>query len=312
LPEPAAPVIVAPDQLPSTTLEALSPATGPEEKLPALAMNVPPRDDCAAAGVSAPELRFLPQMMIVRVLPATADLFGDGHALPGAGAEAATTASRTSNECTVTPREPGASAVARFALRPLVFFDFFPFGGLDSNWCWLPTVTGQMPVTSCGPLRVVALTLKFALRPGRMSSPAVLALSNVHLSADRRARQPAGPPKQRVIVHWFDGRRICKEPSRTVPVFLTVKVKTVPAVSFRYWMCGLMDAVAPNDVRAPADDAPPTTARATTTSGITRQRALLPEFWVLQTTLMPRSPSAPLRREAQLLHGNLVHAPAVV
>src|SRR5437763_14210352 len=52
---------------------------------------------------------------------------------------------------------------------------------------------------------------------------------------------------QAVIVHWLDGRSISTAPMLdVVPVLWTVNVKTVPAVSFRYWTAGATEALAAN------------------------------------------------------------------
>src|SRR5207237_9642544 len=55
--------------------------------------------------------------------------------------------------------------------------------------------------------------------------------------------QPAGPPEQCVIFHSPDGRSTRTPPIGTVPVLFSVRVKTVPRLSFRNWTCGVIDPV---------------------------------------------------------------------
>ena len=80
----------------STTL-AEPAAMEPDEKVPAVPTKVPASDESAASGVTAAFPWFLPQMVMTRVLPPGAVLFGEGHALPGAGDDVPTTASSTSH-----------------------------------------------------------------------------------------------------------------------------------------------------------------------------------------------------------------------
>src|SRR5947209_8685030 len=84
----------------------------PDVNAPWLATNVPPRDACAATGVSAVFAWLRPHNTItLPVLPVIADLFAAGHALPAACVVVATTASVISQVCTVMP-SPGPSAPA--------------------------------------------------------------------------------------------------------------------------------------------------------------------------------------------------------
>src|SRR4051812_24230636 len=78
-----------------------------------------------------------------------------------------------------------------------------------------------------------------------MSSAVPSALRKRHIASLRCADHPAGACGHAVIVHWFDGRSISTAPMLDVePVLSTVKVKTVPVVSFRYWTSGATDALA--------------------------------------------------------------------
>src|SRR4051812_7856581 len=84
-------------QSPSTT-SVVDGATGPDVKVPWLAMKLPPSDEYASLGVSMTVEWFRPQTTMKRsALPAVAVLLADGHAAPGVAAVALTTALETSN-----------------------------------------------------------------------------------------------------------------------------------------------------------------------------------------------------------------------
>src|SRR5262249_61099615 len=136
-------------------------------------MNVPPSDPCAATGVAAAAMRFVPQIRIVwPLLPVMAEWLAGVAAVQGLPAVlgvASTRASRICQEYTVIPRPvPSAeAAVVRLGL---------------SNWLDLLTITPQVPVRSALPARVVALTWKFELLvPGAISSAVPSALRERHI-----------------------------------------------------------------------------------------------------------------------------------